>query len=257
MTMLTDVARTLVARADDVGIPVCAKIRAGPARGLRISLRNASRNHLDGSYERPVQRVLEESLRPGDTFLDIGSSIGFFTLIAARLVGPEGRVFAVEPVPENARCILTSAAANGFSIITVIEAAAGGAEGSGDLALAHHPGGATLSATDAPSDMKGSLRVPVTTVDALLASGRIGAPSLVKIDVEGTEINVLEGMRRTLLTCRPQLVVEVDAATGGVAEAKFRAVTDWLQTAGYAVVRLEPAYPDLAWAVVHGVGTPA
>jgi FkbM family methyltransferase len=256
MTALMDFARAVIGTADDVGLPVYMRIRSGTGQGLRLSLRNASRRQLQGTYELPVQRALERCLQRGDRFLDIGSNIGFFALIAARLVGPEGRVLGVEPVPQNVRCTLSNAKVNGFQNIQTVEAAVGRAEGWTELLLARHSGGASLYHTETPPDFVGSLRVRITTVDRLLATGRIEPPNVVKIDVEGAELDVLEGMRETLTAHAPRIIFEVDAASDELADAKFEAVADWLRATRHAVDKLSPAYPDLGWAVIHGVATP-
>jgi FkbM family methyltransferase len=257
MTALIDFARAVIGTADDVGLPVYMRIRSGTGQGLRISLRNASRRQLQGTYELPVQRALEQCLQRRDRFLDIGSNIGFFALIAARLVGSGGRVFAIEPVPKNVHCILHNAKVNGFQNIRTIEAAVGRTEGWAELLLARHSGGAALAHTESPADLVGSLKVQITTVDRLVAIGRIEPPNVVKIDVEGAELDVLEGMRATLSAHAPRIVFEVDAASDELAEARFEAVAEWLRATRHVVERLEPAYPELGWAVLHGVATPA
>jgi FkbM family methyltransferase len=257
MALLIDVARTLVARADDMGLPVWVRIRSGMGKGFRLGLRNASRDQVKGTYELPVQLELARFLRWGDSFLDIGGNIGFFSMIAARLVGQSGRVFAVEPVPENAHCIRANARMNRLDNIHVLEVAVGPTEGQCDLMLARHPGGASLAHAEVTRDPEGRLRVRATTVDKLLETGRISPPDLIKIDVEGTEVDVLEGMRRTLCTQRSTIIFEVDAATEQAAEVKYARVSDWLCKLDYSVQRLEPGYPENSWAVLHGVAAPA
>src|SRR5918994_1204228 len=74
----------------------------GPAAGLRISTGNSSANYAEGTNELPVQHAVEELLRKGDTFFDIGANVGFFSLLAARRVGTHGKVVAFEVVPEIA-----------------------------------------------------------------------------------------------------------------------------------------------------------
>src|SRR3546814_1322792 len=86
MTVATRLARLLIDAADEAGLPLHATIQSGVGRGLRINLRNAPRSYIQGTNELPVQQCLERLLKPGDVFLDIGGNIGFFALIAARLV---------------------------------------------------------------------------------------------------------------------------------------------------------------------------
>ena len=72
---------------------------------MRINLHGSAVAFATGMAERPLQSALQRELRPGATFFDIGANVGFVTLIAARLVGPSGRVVAFEPVPENVAAI--------------------------------------------------------------------------------------------------------------------------------------------------------
>ena len=89
-------------------------ILSGPGRGLRINLHGSAVVFATGMAERPMQEALARELRPGATFFDIGANVGFVTVLAARLVGPGGRVIAFEPVPQNAAAIRENLALNGI-----------------------------------------------------------------------------------------------------------------------------------------------
>lgn len=75
-------------------------ISHGIGAGLLFNSSGAFPSRALGTVETEVQDALAELLRPGDVFYDVGANVGYFTIIAARLVGPEGRVVAVEPQPE-------------------------------------------------------------------------------------------------------------------------------------------------------------
>lgn len=231
-------------------------IAAGPASGLRIRLENASGDYVLGTNELPVQRAVVQRLLSGSVFYDIGSNIGFFALLGARAVGPTGHVYAFEPVPNNAKCIESNARSNRFTNITVVSEAVGAESGTAELLLTPHPGGATLSRPDAGEEVTGSLRVPMVSVDDLVGSDRVRPPDLVKIDVEGTEAEVLAGMEKTMAEHTPVLVVEVDDSDRDIAERKYQALREQVEAAGYRVERLEPAYRGMDWAVLHFVAVP-
>src|SRR4030042_4964901 len=78
-----------------------------------------------GSYELKVQLALQRLLQPGDVFYDVGANAGFFTVLAGRLVGSRGRVFAFEPIPENAETAREQVALNGLSWCALLPSAAG------------------------------------------------------------------------------------------------------------------------------------
>src|SRR5687767_10821855 len=130
-------------------------VQGGPGVGLVLDLAGASADYETGLNELAVQQAVVDSLRPGDVFVDVGANIGFFSLLAARAVGPDGRVIAIEAVSELAAAVRANAALNGFTQIEVVEAAASDAAGEVELMLAQHPGGATISTSDTPPDLIG------------------------------------------------------------------------------------------------------
>ncbi|MBV9812943.1 MAG: FkbM family methyltransferase, partial [Acetobacteraceae bacterium] len=77
------------------------------------------------NYERDVTAVIRRLLRPGMGVIDVGANIGYFTMLAASLVGSTGYVIAIEPNPDNAKLLEASRRANGFSHVTVCQTAAG------------------------------------------------------------------------------------------------------------------------------------
>jgi FkbM family methyltransferase len=231
-------------------------IAAGEAAGLILVARRADPNFLRGTYEEPIQRAIAGNLAPGDVFCDIGANIGFFSLIAARLVGPRGQVYAFEPVPGNAAAIAEGARLNGLRTIRVFPEAVGAATGRRELQLAHHIGGAALDSVEAPPDLKGRIDVDVTSLDDAIARRGLRPPTLVKIDVEGAEVEVLHGMRETLRQHRPRLVYEVDDATRAGLKRKARAIAEILTAAGYAPRPLPAAYPGHGWQVAHVLAEP-
>lgn len=243
------------AAAAGIGVPLTGRIRHGPAAGLRLRLDGAPRAMLSGRYEEPVQMALAQRLRPGDGFVDVGANIGFFSLLAGLAVGPDGWVLAVEPVPANAALIRANAALNRLPRVTVVEAAAGAVDGAGELVLARHNGGAALSTAPVPPDACGRITVPVVTVDTLMAGNRLPPPGLIKIDVEGSEAEALNGMRGTIARHHPAILFEVDAPTRDEAERRFADLSAALAAHGYGVDTLPAAYPAGGWAVLHGLGT--
>ena len=164
-------------------------VRLGQARGLRWrrSKRNVVAEYWLGTFEPVVQRTIAEGLSSGDTFFDVGSHIGFHSLIGARAVGATGLVVALEPDPANAADIQGQAALNGFDHITVVRKYA------------------VADLSERWSWIDGTAVTP-TTIDHLTHEFR--PPTLIKIDVEGLELEALRGAAATLREHRPTLVVE-------------------------------------------------
>jgi FkbM family methyltransferase len=138
--------------------------------------------HADEAFFRRV-------LGPADTVVDVGANVGTLTLAAAALVGPEGRVWSIEAHPRTLRYLCANVAANGFTNVRTVHAAAGESEG-------------FLRLTDSRLDDQNRVSanghgvlVPVRRLDDLVPEGPV---RLLKIDVEGFELSVLRGARELL-----------------------------------------------------------
>jgi FkbM family methyltransferase len=152
-----------------------------------------------------VQRLIDVATRPGDIFVDVGAHIGYNTLYAASKVRSRGAVYALEPAPDNRAILESNIAANGLTNVTVLPFAAG-ADASEREFFLRGPASAVNSLTPDSfyAPVTSSIRVRVAPLDALIA----GEPDVVKIDVEGAELDVLAGMRRILQLRGIRLIVE-------------------------------------------------
>lgn len=249
-------ARSLARVAGWLGMFPTVTIRDGVAKGMRIGLKNADRDYVSGVKEAPVQAALARHIRAGDVVFDIGSNIGFVTLIAARLVGDAGQIYAFEPLPDNVACLRRNLQANGIRNCTVYELALGDHAGAADLLLSKHSGGNTIAPEDRPPDFSGTLPIRVETADDLVRSGKVKPPEFVKIDVEGAEMRVLRGMTSVIGTYQPTILFEVDDADERNLERKFSEIRQYLERLGYDISRIEDAYPGIDWCVVHGLALP-
>ena len=186
----------------------------GPAAGVKLVGERRSLAWLSGRVEPEVQSVLERELVTGGVFVDAGASIGFFSLLAARIVGPTGRVIAFEPQPAAAASIRGNAALNAFEQVTVVEAAL-----SAGPSTVVFQGVGTATAHVAGEDDAQGLRVSCVSLDDFLAAHPSLVPDLVKIDVEGHEGAVLAGMRTTLAERAPALVIELHGSPDEIVDA--------------------------------------
>jgi FkbM family methyltransferase len=149
-------------------------------------------------WESETVRFVWGWLREGMTVLDVGAHVGQYTLLASGLVGPAGRVIAFEPHPVLGRVLRRNVSRAGCQNVTVLPVALGRAPGPGTLVL-HPPdnfGGSSLRPDEA-SAHHARAAVDVTTLDEAL--DRLGGPvHLAKIDVEGAELDVIDGALGTL-----------------------------------------------------------
>jgi FkbM family methyltransferase len=145
-------------------------------------------------YERLTTELFQSALRPGTVALDIGANVGYYAMIAARGVGPNGRVYAFECVPQTSRFLRHNVRANGFTdTVVVVEQAVSDRIGTARLFIRGWD--QTESSIWQQDSARGSLEVETTTVDEMLGGDGV---DLVKIDVEGGEVRALAGMQRTL-----------------------------------------------------------
>ena len=185
------------------------QVRSGPAAGIWLHLNpRTGRQVFEGGGERAVQAALVEHLRPGMTFYDVGANIGFFSLLAARLVGKSGRVVAFEADPEIAARLRENAARNGFSWIAVEQQAVcaeprdvffqrADAAASPDRGLGHI----------VKHEVAGAIRVAGVSLDDYTWTE--SAPNFVKCDVEGAEVEVFRGAERLLREKHPAILCEM------------------------------------------------
>lgn len=154
-------------------------------------------------YEPHVTSAVREHLSEGDVFVDVGANIGFFTSLAAHLVGSTGTVIAIEPMEKNLQLIYRSLERNGFKHVHVHACAA--SDCMQVVRVATGPGtsnGQVLS----PGDQQSTLYSQSMRLDDLL--GEIERIDLVKIDIEGFEPRAWDGFRRAMTRCRPVVLSE-------------------------------------------------
>jgi FkbM family methyltransferase len=160
---------------------------------------------MDGYWESWITVALARTLRPGWHCLDVGANHGYYTLIMADAVGREGRVIPVEPTPRLADLLRQTLDVNGFPSVTVASVAACDRDGE-TLQLVVPPRrsmNARLSQVASPTDAV--VDVESVTVDTLTRDWpRV---DLIKIDVEGAEEDVWEGMQQTITQNRDLVVI--------------------------------------------------
>jgi FkbM family methyltransferase len=147
--------------------------------------------YCTGGWEPLETQVIAAALKPGDTFVDVGANIGFFSLLAERLVGPKGRVHAVEAMPSTADLLDHNIALNGAGAIIVHRCAAGERGGTVNMVM-HDAGniGSNHVVLDGDAGDSGNAPIALRRLDDLLAGEVI---RLIKLDIEGAEAMALRG----------------------------------------------------------------
>jgi FkbM family methyltransferase len=163
-----------------------------------------------GLYEPEAMQSVRRLVKEGDCCIDVGANVGYYTISLANWVGPSGLVVAFEPFPSNFSILEKNIHLNQLNNVTLEPSALSKCSGSVQLI---HEVGDQFSATPsvggyAVEGDRVSVNVPSCRLDDY-AAGLAKAPNFIKIDVEGAELAVLEGARRTLATAIPILLVEI------------------------------------------------
>lgn len=173
------------------------------------------------TQEREFQ-LLETFVNPGDWVIDVGANVGHYTGRLSKLVGPQGRVIAFEPVPRTFELLAANARQFAHANVTLINAALSDRASTAGIEVPTGEGGSYLAHLT-PRDT--GLTVLCLPLDAIALPAPV---RLVKIDAEGHELSVLRGMRNLLNRDRPKLIVEVSSNTA----------IEFLAECGYGMERL-------------------
>jgi FkbM family methyltransferase len=167
-----------------------------------------------GVYEPATANLLTQFLGPGDVYVDVGAHVGFFSMMAAALVGPSGRVIAFEPDADNFRSLGENASLNGGANVVCVNSAVGEREGEALFyENADNDGGHALwdpglhPFNRQSRERQRTRRLPMTTLDTALAGLKVQSVKALKIDTEGAEVQVLKGGARSLAAPGPRLLI--------------------------------------------------
>ena len=206
-------------------------------------------NHLNAGvlYEQEVSSFLVRVLRPGDVSVDVGAHIGYFSMLAAALVGPAGQVFSFEPEPGNFERLLRHARENGFSQIQAFNMPVAAQAGEIEFFTnADNDGGHALWDPGLhPFNQRSRVEVSKRRVAAASLDTFEPLQSrparLIKIDTEGAEHQVLLGARRLLEERRtPFLVAEINTFGLHQMDSSQLALRGFAAKFGYATFVLDP-----------------
>ena len=200
-----------------------------------------------GGYEKYETTLFQELVTEGMNVIDIGANIGYYTLLAAKLVGERGKVFAFEPEPQNHALLLRNIEVNGYKNVTAVRKAAFDKTGKAELHLGEYCGAHSLYQpyTNSP----GTIAVDAISLDEYF-EGKECPINIIKIDVEGAEMTVLLGMPK-IVKNNDNLKIFTEFYPVGLQSSGFSAQEYWdkLVESGFKYIylineqkqRLEPA----------------
>jgi len=199
-----------------------------------------------GIEEEPDLQLLSMLVETGDLVVDVGANYGVYTRHLSELVGPEGHVVSVEPIPVTCSVLRKNVERHGWTNVEVHQVAA--SERNTELTMVvpeYSSGGENfyMAHVESAEEDVAERRFNVSgrTLDSRLADQE-GEPSFIKIDVEGHELSTLKGATTMLRKCRPALLVETSQATQEVWELLARlGYREYVLTDGALKEASEPA----------------
>lgn len=173
---------------------------------------------MEGYWEYWLTRYFAENIKPGDTVIDIGANLGYYTILAGDLVSTTGRVVAIEPNPKIFELLSKSVAHNGYGATSTLHNFALSAEGESGKKNFFVPANEPKNGRILPDDAKVAShekRGEVLSIDlGNLAVSDFDRVDFIKIDVEGAELLVLHSLRTIIEKFRPKIVCEVNFFRG-------------------------------------------
>lgn len=203
---------------------------------------NTDKRGLDGmttlivtshTYEPMTTKVFKALLKEGMNAIDVGANIGYFTLLASKLIGNKGKVWAIEPEPHNLQCLLDNVVLNNLTNVVAFEKAASDVNGKAIFYVSRRESGEHSLLTGRPS-IKDTIEVETMKLDDLIDGQRI---DFLKTDTEGNEMSVLMGAQ-SLLDNNKEIKVITEMFLPGIKAAGHRPNTYWglLESFGFKFI---------------------
>lgn len=197
----------------------------------------------EGDWFEQEMEFWRAQIQPGMTVIDVGANVGVYTFSAARRVGEQGKVLAVEPFVNCGQCLKETSQVNYMPWVSVCVGAASDRDGTLPFALdAASELNRVIQLGELLEQTTAAIEVPCFKLDTLVEREKLQQVDLVKIDAEGHELQVLKGSQRLLATYNPTILYENLANRDAVNQP----VADFLQAQGYHLFRYLPFIQQLA-----------
>lgn len=209
-----------------------AQLSHGIVMDLDISEFVQSHLYLFGSYELPTVRFIRHHVRAGMTLIDVGAQIGYLTLEMSKAGGNDVTLYSFEPEPRNISRFSTNLALNNVHNVTIVDKAVSDHDGQIRLFMSSDNNAGTHSTiASGPFVSSEYIEIPCIRLDTFVRANAVSRVDLIKIDVEGGELEVLKGAEETLRRFRPVLIVEMSSSiqqSRGFSVTQFKQMlNDW------------------------------
>jgi FkbM family methyltransferase len=222
--------------AADLNCRIAVDTRLGNGMNIRVVWTDVIGYSIavDGYYDLPIVRVIQQLLKPGMTFVDVGAHVGQYSLLASGLVGREGTVHSFEPEPETFALLQHNVLINGLHNVQPIRCALGESFKDVELYVAR-PDNIGQTSLRQPNNFSGvQIKVQCRTLDDYAEEHGMDRINLIKIDVEGAEFDMLLGARGVLSrNPKPHIIIEFWEEFLQAYGSSCAQVAEFLQGSGY------------------------
>ncbi len=188
---------------------VISSIRGNIKMNLNISEYIQSTLYLFGHYELPLMKFIEKNVKEKQVVFDIGANVGFLTLTFSKQVKKNGKVFAFEPEPKNFKKLQENILLNDFENISLNNFAISSINDKLKLYLSDDNNFGTHSLVNERINSTNYVTVETKKLDNFVFQNNINKIDWIKIDVEGAEIDVINGAKKVMTEMKPNLIIEV------------------------------------------------
>lgn len=192
--------------------------------------------YFESDYEQENIRFLSGNCKAGMTVIDIGAHLGLMSVIMAKLVGNTGHVYAFEPTPKTVAIFKDIIKKNkAEQIITPVNKAVSSFDGEMDFFVDEHEGSNANSLVSRPDKQRSAQKIGVTRLDSFVTEKKLKELDLVKIDAEGSELDVLKGAFDTLKQFRPKVILAIHPSLVKNNRQALGTIYDLIQELNYTV----------------------
>lgn len=199
-----------------------------------------------GTHEPITTQLLSKELKKGMVCLDIGANIGYYACLESNIVGEDGRVYAIEASPRNFQTLEKNVSLQKKSNIELYNFACGDKEGDVNFLTSDRSNWSKILDEDTVFEYKDKVihedKVPQKTIDSFLDEKKVDRINLVRMDTEGYEYKILQGMKRTISKFKPLISFELHRNVLG--KEKTESILNFLKNQGYEIKYYLPRILD-------------
>jgi FkbM family methyltransferase len=208
------------------------KVHFGALKGLRWIYDAGYAQYWMGTYEKEITDQFLRYVKKNYIVYDLGANIGYYTLIASKSVGKNGKVYAFEPLPPNITYLRKHVELNGLNNVHIYECAVSNETGKTLLTNCANNVANSICINSPMFQFGKSIEVAVAKLDDLILNGEINPPQLIKMDVEGAEFNALRGSQKILKAYHPTIFLSTHNCHN---KGGHKKCCDFLTAMGYSL----------------------